>query len=367
MYPDLVYQLALTMVPQIGPVQARLLLQHCDIAEIFHAKKSFLEKIEGIGPARARSIRKFNGFALAEKECAFMEKHQVQPLFLTDEHYPRRLLHCNDAPILIFLKGKANLNPSRIVSVVGTRSHTEYGKWITEKIVGELAGWDATIVSGLAYGIDAVAHRQAISSGAVTIGVLAHGLTHLYPPDHRARARDMLAGGGGLLTEFWSTAKPDKHNFPIRNRIVAGMADATIVIETDFKGGSMITAELAAGYNRDVLAVPGRINDRKSAGCNQLLHQQKATIIAQPSDIGTLLGWQRPAGKDKQHVQPSLFPELTEKEQTIVNLLRQQPILAIDEINLQSGYSPGTVAALVLALELKNVVLSLPGKMYRLV
>ncbi len=364
---ELLYRIALTLVPQIGPVQAKILLQHCEPEEIFHAKKHFLEKLEGIGPVRAASIKQFRDFSRAEEEIAFIEKYQIRPLFISDPQYPRRLLNCCDSPTLLFYKGEAELNASRIISVIGTRHHTDYGKQVTEKLLKELASHNVTVISGLAYGVDAIAHRSAMKNGLPTVGVLAHGLDQVYPNAHKALARDMLKEGGGLLTEFRSGTQPDKHNFPSRNRVVAGMSDATIVIETDIKGGSMITAEMANGYNRDVFAIPGKIPDPKSAGCNYLIRTNKAQLLTSASDLLESMGWEekKKDGRESKR-QKELFIELSEEEKKIVTILRENETAHIDEINFKSGLSSSAVAAVILHLELQNVIVSLPGKIYRL-
>ncbi len=363
---DLLYQLALTLVPTIGPVQAKILLQHCEAEEIFHAKKSFLEKIDGIGPVRAGAIASFKNFDRAEEEISFIEKYKIKPLFLSDAAYPRRLLNCYDSPTLLYYKGNADLNASRTIAIIGTRSHSEYGKQVTDKLVKELAGHGITVISGLAYGIDAIAHKTAVKNNLPTVGVLAHGLDQIYPPDHASLAKDMVKKGGGLLTEFRSKTKPDRHNFPSRNRVVAGMCDATIVIETNMKGGSMITAELANGYNRDVFAFPGRVNDAKSAGCNYLIKTNKAMLLSEAGDIVQVLGWQENKKAKTKKNQKELFIELTPEEKIVIANLKDADCVHIDELNLKSGLSSSMVAAAILSLELQNVIVSLPGKMYRL-
>jgi DNA processing protein len=362
---DLIYQLALTQVPQIGPVHARILMQHFGCAaSIFKAPIVQLEKIEGIGSVRANAIRSFKKFSEAEKELMFVEKHRIKTLFLTDPDYPQRLLHCYDPPTLLFYRGNANLNASHIVSVIGTRNNTEYGKQVTEKLIKELAAWQVLVVSGLAFGIDALAHKNALKQELNTVGVLAHGLDVLYPPEHTALARDMLKQGG-LLTEFRSGTKPDKHHFPTRNRIVAGMSDAIVVVETGAKGGSMITAELANGYNKDVFAFPGRTTDAKSAGCNQLIRNNKAMLLTETGDLANLMGWEEkmPVKKKKQK---EIFIELSEPEKRIVDMLKEKDGLHIDELHQGSALSNSAVAACLLNLELQQVVESLPGKVYRL-
>jgi DNA processing protein len=367
MSQDLLYQVALTLIPNIGPVQAKILLQHCDVEEIFHAKKHFLEKIEGIGPVRAASITGFKDFLRAEEEIMFIEKYKIKPLFLTDKDYPQRLLNCYDSPTLLYYKGEANLNVSQIVAIIGTRTNTDYAKQVTDKLVKELAEHKIIVVSGMAFGVDAIAHKASVKNDTPTIGVLAHGLDQVYPAEHTGLAKDMIKHGGGLLTEFRSKTKPDKHNFPSRNRIVAGMSDATIVIETSVKGGSMITAELANGYNKDVFAVPGRINDAKSAGSNYLIKNNKAALLTDTEQLLQAMGWgEKKSQKTKNKIQKQLFIELSPDEKIIVSVLKEKDTAHIDEINMQSGLSSSAVAAAILNLELQNVMVSLPGKLYRL-
>jgi DNA processing protein len=362
----LLHRIALTLVPHIGPVQAKILVDHFgDAHHIFKAKKSVLEKLEGIGEIRAASIHHFNNFKKAEEELTFIEKYRITPLFLTDQAYPQRLLHCYDPPTLLYYRGDANLNASKVIAVIGTRSKTDYGRQLTESLVAGLAGHQVLVVSGLALGIDAIAHKAAVKNKLSTIGVMAHGLDKIYPAEHVSLAKDILKENGGLLTEFRSKTKPDKHNFPSRNRIVAGISDATVVVETDVKGGSMITAELANGYNRDVFAYPGRTNDTKSAGCNHLIKNNKAVLVTSTADIIELLSW----GDQKQLVKPaqtSLFITLSKEETIIVEMLKEKDAVHIDELRMRSALNSSTVAAAILNLELQNVVASLPGKLYKL-
>lgn len=366
MHDERLYQLALTQVPQVGDVQAKLLVQHLGSARaVFQASANTLEKIEGIGMVRARAIKSFRDFDVAEKELAFIEKHNIITLFLTDAAYPQRLLHCYDAPTLLFYKGTADLNTSKVVSIVGTRTNTDYGKAFTEKLVQDLAEHQVLIVSGLAYGIDAFAHKAALKAQLPTVGVVGHGLDKVYPYAHTALAKEMQQHGGGILTEFFSGTQPDKHNFPLRNRIVAGLADATVVVETLVNGGSMITAKLADAYNRDVFAVPGRTTDTRSAGCNFLIQHNKAVLLTDAKDLLTAMGW-ADTKKTKPKPQRTLFIELTEDEKKIVALLQQKEAVHQDEINISSGLSSSAAAAAILNLELQNIVASLPGKMLKL-
>ncbi|MCX8018953.1 MAG: DNA-processing protein DprA [Chitinophagaceae bacterium] len=365
MADDLLYKIALTLIPNIGAVQARILMQHFTPEEVFRTKKKFLESLEGIGPVRANSIHQFKGFPEAEREIEFIEKYKIKPLFLTDPDYPQRLLHCYDPPTLLYYKGEADLNCSKIISIVGSRTHTDYGKQMVEEVIQELAAHQVLVVSGLAYGIDTLAHKYALKNKLPTVGVLAHGLDQIYPPANTSLAKEMIKEGGGLLTEFRSGTKPDKHNFPIRNRIVAGLSDAVIVAETGIRGGSMITAELANGYNRDVFAIPGRIGDSKSEGTNYLIRQNKAILLAKASDVAETLGW-KIADVKKKKVQKELFVELTPEEKMIYSLLKEKECLHIDEIHLRSALSSSVVAAALLNMELNNIIVSLPGKLYKL-
>lgn len=332
---------------------------------IFTAPQQLLQKVEGIGETRAAAIKAFRDFDTAAKEIEFIQQYHIQPIFITDEAYPKRLLNCYDSPTLLYYKGQANLNESKIIAIVGTRTNSEYGRLITEQLLAGLAGSEILVISGLAHGIDAIAHRAALKNGLPTIGVLAHGLSQVYPNQHTSLAREMIHQGGGLLTEFRSPAEPDRHQFPARNRIVAGMSDATIVIETGVKGGSMITAELANGYNRDVFAIPGRANDAKSAGSNYLIRHHKALLINNADELLESLDW-KPRQVQSPKPQKQLFIELTADERIVVELLKGRESMHIDEINLRSGLSNSSVAAAILNMEMQNVIFARPGRYYSL-
>jgi DNA processing protein len=362
---DLIFQLALTQVPQIGPVQARILIDTLETAEeIFKAKRSTLEKIEGIGSVRAQSIKSFDAFAEQETEIKFLEKFQIAPLFLTDAHYPKRLLHAYDPPTLLFYKGRADLNQAKIISIIGTRSNSEYGKQMVQQLIEETAPHQPLVVSGLAYGIDAIAHKHCVKQQVNTVGVLAHGLDTIYPAAHAGLAKEMLAGGGGLLTEFRKATKPDRHNFPTRNRIVAGMSDCVVVVETGIKGGSMITANLGYGYNRDIFAFPGKTTDAKSEGCNYLIQSNKAVLLRNGKELAEQMGWENKQKTKKQ--QRELFIELTAEEKMLLDILKEKDQVPIDEINLLCPLNSSAIAAALLTLELQGVISSLPGKIYAL-
>lgn len=365
---DLVYQLSLCIVPNLGDVHNKILINHFGNARsVFKAKTQDLERIEGIGSVRARSIKEFNDFKTAEDEARFIEKYKIRVFFLTDPGYPKRLLQCYDSPTVVFYKGDADLNASRMIAIVGTRNNTEYGKQFTEKLVKDLKEHEVIIVSGLAYGIDAVAHKAAMKHALRTIGVVGHGLDTIYPADHAPMAKDMIKHGGGIFSEFFSKTKPDKHNFPLRNRIVAGLTDATVTVETDIKGGSMITAKLADAYNRDVFAVPGRSIDKKSSGCNHLIRMNKAILLTDAQELVDVMGWSDQKQTHKKKNQRELFIELTAEEQMVMQLLQEKDAAHIDEINQGSGLSSSAVAAAILSLELQNIVQSMPGKMYKLI
>jgi len=361
---ELKYQISLTLANGIGAVQAKLLLEHFKTAEaIFKARKKELSLIEGIGEIRASQIKAFDNFSEAEDEIAFIEKHHIQALSITNKDYPQKLLHCYDAPTMLYYRGNADLNSQKSISIIGTRTNTDYGKQITEKIIEELQQHNVTIISGLAFGIDAIAHKAAVKNQLPTIGVLAHGLDSIYPTQHKSLAKDMLLNGG-LLTEFRKNTKADKHNFPRRNRIVAGMTNATIVIESSDKGGSMITAELAYNYNRDVFAVPGKITDSKSSGCLKLIQQNKAVLFTSVEQMLEELGWQQKTKNTKK--QRELFIELSDDERIIVDIIKEKDTVSIDEIYLKSNLSSSSVASAILTLELQNVLICMPGKMYKL-
>jgi len=357
---DLLYQIALTLVPKIGAVHAKILVEHFGSATaVFSAKRSSLEKIEGIGLYRAKSIKNFQLFSRAEQEIRFLDQYKVEPLFLTDKRYPRRLLNCYDSPVLLYYKGIADLNHERIIALIGTRLNTEYGKLMVDNIIRDLASHNIIVV--------ALAHRAALKYRLPTIGVLGHGLDNMYPQEHIRLAREM-SKEGGLLTEFKTNTKPDKHNFPIRNRIVAGMSDCTIVVETGIKGGSMITADLANGYHKDVFAYPGKTTDQKSTGCNELIKTNKAMLLTDAEQLLTMMGWNSRSKESKRiTVQKEFFPTLTEPERKIVDILSEKSLVHIDEIHGRSNLSAGTIAGVILNLELKGVIGNLPGKIYRLI
>jgi DNA processing protein len=294
-----------------------------------------------------------------------MEKHDVQPVFFTSPQYPQRLKHCTDSPVMLYYKGNADLNAGRIVSIVGTRAPGEYGRTVCARLVEDLAAHNVIVVSGMAYGIDIIAHRQALVHDIPTIGVLAHGLDRIYPPQHKGTAMSMVENGG-LLTEFLSETQPDKQHFPMRNRIVAGIADATIVVESGLQGGSLITADIANSYNKDVFAIPGRIGDPHAAGCNELIRTNRAMLITGAADVLQVMGWDS-NNPPKVDPQRELFVTLNEAEQHIVTLFTGDDEKHIDQLRRES-YLPGSqVTSLVLKLEMQHVLRGLPGQKYQLI
>jgi len=365
MHNDLIYQIALTLVPNIGDVHAKALVNRYGNAQsIFKAKKKDLDNMEGIGTVRAKSIKDFTDFSSSEEEIKFLEKYKITPLFITDENYPKRLLNCYDSPPLLYYRGNADLNISRIISVVGTRNNSDYGRSVCEKFIEDLKAENIIVVSGLAFGIDTIAHKAALKHNMQTVAVLAHGLDRIYPPQNKTLAKQ-ITEQGGLLTEFISNTNPDKQNFPKRNRIVAGICDAVVVIESSKKGGSLITAELGNGYNKDVFAIPGRINDSKSEGCNYLIKNNKAALINSAQDFLEMMNW-APVPKPTSKKQRELFIELSPDEKIVVDILQQQESIQIDELYFKSGLSSSAVATALLMLEMQGIIVTLPGKLYKM-
>jgi len=290
-----------------------------------------------------------------------MQKEGIQYTFFMDEDYPTRLKHFADAPLLLFTLGNVDLNPERTVSIVGTRKPTLYGKTVTEEIIETLAPYDVSIISGLAYGIDITAHRQCLKLDIPTIGVMGSGMGNIYPDAHHHVAQKMMARGG-IITEFSYDTGPDAVNFPMRNRIVAGLCDVLVVIESGVKGGSMISAALANDYNKDVAAIPGRKIDKSSAGCNHLIKNQQAHLIESGEDLIHLMSWDR---KTKQQTyQADLFTEMDEHEKKIYSLIVDCGEKDIDTLAFESKSTPGELAAILLNLEFKGAIKSLPGKKY---
>ena len=363
MQDELFYHIALTLVPQIGHIQIGVLLHHFENPSlVFSANKKTLECIPGIGAVRAGAIRNFNGFKKAEQELSFITKHNIAGLVKYQEGYPKRLENCIDAPHVLYYKGNQPLNPQRLVAIVGTRAPTDYGRNNVTSFIKALVGLDVVVISGLAYGIDTLVHRECVKQGLSTIGVLGHGLDQLYPSSNRNLSTEMLENGG-LLSEFMHKTKPDRQNFPKRNRIVAGMVDAVVVIESGEKGGSLITAEIANSYNKDVFAFPGRTTDLSSMGCNHLIRTHRANLITTGSDFIEFMDWS-PHLKKKKAIQTALFLTLDGKEKEIYNLGLEGEPVGIDDLIIQSGQKASEVAATLFSLEMSGLVSARPGKLY---
>lgn len=361
--------IALTLCPGIGHIGAKRLVDTVgSAAEVFRLRAELPERYPDIFHASVvTALDNPSAFLQAEKELEWAEKNRVECLTLADERYPSRLRECEDAPVVLYFKGNADLNRLRVVSMVGTRRATDYGKQFCADFLRDLSELcsDVLVVSGLAYGIDIHAHRAALSNGLSTVGVLAHGLDRIYPAVHRKTAVDMLAEGG-LLTEFPTGTNPDRHNFVSRNRIVAGMSDAVIVVESATKGGSLITAELAEGYHRDCFAVPGRATDEYSRGCNQLIRDNRAALINDASDFVKAMNWGRSEESRKTAaVQRTLFPELTDEEARVVKILSRDD-LHINTLVVEANIPVNRMSAILFELEMKGVVKALVGGVYHL-
>jgi DNA processing protein len=358
------YQIAITMLPGVGDILAKNLVAYCGSAEaVFKEKKQALAKIPGIGNTTAAKIASAKPLQRAEVELEFVAAKGVQLFFYLDENYPKRLKHCTDSPILLYYKGNGSLNPERALAMVGTRNATAHGKQLTEQLVASLKPYHASVISGLAYGIDIAAHKAAVDNELPTIGVLAHGLDRIYPALHTKIADQMLEHGG-LLTEFPSGTNPDRENFPKRNRIIAGMTDATIVVEAAEKGGALITAEIAHGYNRDVFAVPGRPDDVYSAGCNKLIYLNKAAILRSAKDFEFYLNWESEKELTRKRDQTTLFIDITPQEEPIAEVLRLNGKTHIDALCQKAGLPISQTVQLLFNLELKGAIRTHPGKVY---
>lgn len=359
---DLFYLLALLKVEGVGDIMAKKLLAHCGNAEaVFKAKTNQIAAIDGVGSVLLNNLKDKSVFEKANRELEFINANNINVSFFQDENYPERMKHCFDSPVLIFSAGNINLKNKKIISIVGTRQITSYGTEFCKKLIEDLVPLDPVIVSGFAYGVDIVAHQLAMDYNLQTIGVLAHGLNQIYPKTHKKYVAAMEQNGG-FITEFWSTANPDKENFVRRNRIVAGMTEATIVIESADRGGSLITANLANDYNRDVFAVPGRVTDKYSQGCNDLIKTQKANVLTSAADLVYILNWNI-ENKGKT-VQKQLFVELEADEQKIYDFLLKNGKELLDMIALQCDFPIYKISGLLLNMELKGVIRPLPGKLF---
>jgi DNA processing protein len=362
--PDLKYVLALIQLKGIGDATARKLIEYYDSAENVFNK--ILEKSERIKWSEKiiRTIQLGPNWNLVDEELDYLDKNDIQGIAITDKNYPRRLKFCSDAPVILYVRGNLSLNHPKVLAVVGTRRATLQGKKITTQIIEKLSGQDVLIISGLAFGIDIVAHQAAIKSNLPTIGVVAHGMDRIYPSEHMGIANSMEQNGG-IISEFKIGTKPDRENFPKRNRIVAGMADAVLVIESQKKGGSMITADLGFGYGRDVFAIPGRPGDKQSEGCNYLIRNNKAALVESAKDIMYVMNWEeviRP-----KEIQKQLFVDLTKEEEKLLMILKDHKKMPLDELCFSAGISISNASISILTMELNGLIRTLPGKTIELV
>jgi DNA processing protein len=361
---NLRYQIGINLISGISDINGKKLIAYCGGAEaVFKEKKSNLLKIPGLGEATASKILNAEVLKRADLEIGFIQKNKIKTFYFLDEDYPERLKHCLDGPIMLYYKGNASLNAKKIIGIVGTRTASSYGISICKSIIEGLKDLDILVVSGLAYGIDTMAHKQSLSHGLNTIGVLAHGLDRIYPSSNRSLAKKML-DQGGLLTDFISLTNPDRENFPKRNRIVAGMSDAVLVIESAKKGGALITADIANSYNRDVFAVPGRVDDLYSEGCNYLIKTNRAVLVNNASDIKYCMGWD--LTQTPKLIQKKLFVNLSDTDKKLIKILEENQKIGIDRICLLAQMPGSKVASALLNLEFEGMVECLPGKVFKL-
>ena len=360
---DLQYQIALTLIPGIGDISGKKFVHYCGSASaIFEETRKSLEKISGMREATIEAICNPKEYLKrAEEEIVFIEKNDIRPLFFLDSDYPRRLLQCDDGPMMLYYKGAANLNANRVVAIVGTRNITDYGKENCNQLVQDLVQDNVLIVSGLAYGVDTCAHKAALKNNLPTVGVMGSGMQMIYPAANKKLATDMLERGG-VLTECMSGTQPDRENFPRRNRIIAGMADAVVVIESALKGGSLITADIANSYSRDVFAYPGRVMDLYSQGCNYLIRTNRAHLMESVLNLRYVMRWDSESKVEKQ---TALFREFTDEEKLIMDCFGSNAVISLDDIIVKSELPTTKIAALLLNLEFDGVLMALPGKRYQ--
>lgn len=360
---ELIALLRLQNTTNVGDVNAKKLMEHCgSAAQVFKERKDLLLKIEGIGHNTLSQLHDATHLKAAEQEFEAINNNGIEYCFFKDGDYPKLLKHCVDSPILLFRRGNINLQAKRVISIVGTRKMTRYGQHFIEEFIAEIAPLDPVIVSGFAYGVDICAQKLAVEHGLQTVGCLGHGIRHIYPKAHE-KYMPMIERNGGFFTEFWSDVPPDRENFLKRNRIIAGVSEATVVIESAEKGGSLVTANIAHSYNRDVFAVPGKTSDKNSVGCNNLIKQQKAHMLTSAADLVYILGgiWE----KDKATpVQKQLFVQLNATEQRIYNYLQTNGKQLLDTVALECGFPIFTTSSTLLNMEMKGVIRPLPGKLF---
>lgn len=360
-----IHDLALNFTSGVGTVTLRNLVNHFGSSQaVLEAPEAKLQLVDGIGNKLSSLIKNNqSAYERAEREIAFAEKYNVQLLTFSDDAYPRRLKECYDAPSVLYYRGNADLNSNRVVSIVGSRKATHYGRNLCDELVEALTDYNVIVVSGLAYGIDSFAHKASVSHGIPTVGVLGHGLDQIYPPSNRNLAKDMLENGG-ILSEFPFNSKPERQNFPQRNRIIAGMADVVIVVEAAIQGGALITAEIANNYNRDVCAFPGNVNQEYSAGCNFLIKSHRAHLISRAKDLEYLMSWEQVETKPKP-IQIQMEFSLSGIEKKVHELIRHHHSLSMDEISTKLNLAQSKLTITLLELEMKGLLVALPGKVFR--
>ncbi len=360
---ELIAVLRLQNAPYIGDVTAKKLIAHCGSPEaVFDDKLHHLKKIDGIGTAKLKGLFDSEHLEAAQAEYQFILENDITCSYFMDSDYPSYLKHCIDSPILLFMRGNLDLEARKIISVVGTRNVTSYGMAFCEAFIEDIAPLNPIIVSGFAYGVDICIQKAAMKHGLQTIGCLAHGLNQIYPKVHSRYMTD-VEKNGGFLSEFWSTQNPDRENFLKRNRIIAGMSEATVVVESAERGGSLVTADMAHGYDRDVFAVPGRADDKFSSGCNNLIKQQKAHMLTSAADLVYLLDWELEKEETKT-VQKQLFIELDETEKSIYTYLQKEGKQLLDSIALECSLPVFKASSTLLNMEMKGVIRPLPGKLF---
>lgn len=364
---SLVSRIAFSSLRSLSPELAGAILDRTGSEEAFFSlSESQLSAVMGFSNRLFSSKLRDEALAKARKEAEFVESNSIRAVYFRDSGYPQRLLQCDDAPLMLYMLGNCDLNSRRIISIVGTRHATAYGNDFTSRFVEELAlilPEKPVIVSGLAYGIDIAAHRAALKAGLPTIAVVAHGLNTIYPPVHRPTAVEMIRNGGALLTDYPSSATIHKGNFLARNRIVAGLADALVVSESASKGGALVTARLAAGYNRDVFALPGRTSDRYSAGCNALIADHIAALLTSAPDFAAQMRWPT---VEATPAQPSLFEQLQPEEQAVIDLLTDRGEATLNDLTARIDIPTPRLMAMLIDLEFRSLILAIPGGRYRL-
>jgi DNA processing protein len=369
MTENLIHKIALSLIPGIGSITAKSLIAYTGSAEqVFREKEKSLRQIPGVGSVLAKNIVSSEVMARAGREVEFLQKNNVDALFYLDNDYPQRLLGCSDAPIILYIKGNPFLNCAKVISIVGTRHATEYGKKIVDQFISVLAerGYPVLVVSGLAYGIDIQSHKSALRTGLPTVAVLGHGLETVYPSLHTSVAREMTENEGGLVSDFLSFSPIDRTNFLRRNRIIAGLSDATIVVESAKKGGALVTADIANSYNRDVFAFPGKVGDLYSEGCHFLIKSNRANLIESVEDLEYVMNWS-PSKSQPDAIQPCLFYDFNPDEKLIVELLRNDGETAIDLICIKTTLPMNKVSPTLLNLEFAGIVKGLPGKVFKVI